>query len=111
MSRVQVAPRGPRVPSGPIGSKPQKAAFLTAQIARAHAVLADPKASYQKRCAARKRLNRICQISKALQPIPPMKRKLDVDKGVSPSNDLGRGALRAARFHRRGESVEKALLP
>ena len=57
-----------------------KSAYLSRQLAHAHNVLKDPTASDQQRHFARCRLNRAVLALRDLEPIPPMKRSLEVDR-------------------------------
>lgn len=55
------------------------ARYLTRRLAAAHAVLADFTATDAQRHGARCRLNRAIDTLKQLEPIPPMRRRLQVD--------------------------------
>lgn len=55
------------------------ARYLTRRLAAAHAVLSDPTATDAQRRGARCRLNKTVDTLKTLEPIPPMRRPLQVD--------------------------------
>lgn len=60
--------------------RPVKARWITRQLTWARNVLANPTATDAQRKGARCRLNRVVIRSRDLQPIPAMKRGLDVDR-------------------------------
>lgn len=60
--------------------RPVKAGWITRQLTWARNVLANPIASGAQRKGARSRLNRVLTIARELQPIPLMRRELEVDR-------------------------------
>lgn len=60
-------------------SRRQSARYLSRRLAAAHGVLVNPRATDAQRRGARCQLNRALTIARALQPVLPMKRRLQVD--------------------------------